>query len=127
MSHTTALQRLRDAGLRAFLAGDLAGGLVRMLTRPRNQRQDQPRGHADTALVNALAEEGCPVCRTNSEHDDRYFFSCTKTMGRSKSSRSWSNLWGSALPMARRCSPVWTRLRPSWRSFTRRLHVISFC
>jgi hypothetical protein len=54
--------------------GDLAGKLGRALTSTRKQGRDQSRGHTDTALVNALAEEGCPVCRTNADHDDRYFF-----------------------------------------------------
>jgi hypothetical protein len=74
MLHTTDLQRLRETGVHSFSAGDLAGRLARVLTSPSKQRRDQSRGHAETALVNALANEGCPVCRTNADHDDRYFF-----------------------------------------------------
>jgi hypothetical protein len=70
----TALQRLRDAGVCFFSAGDFAGKLARALASTRKQRPGQSRGYAETALVNALGDEGCPVCRTSADHDDRYFF-----------------------------------------------------
>jgi hypothetical protein len=70
MSYTTALQRLRHAGAHSF-AAKLAGAL----TSTRKQGRDETRGYAETALLSALAEDGCPVCRTSAGHDDRYFFS----------------------------------------------------
>jgi hypothetical protein len=88
MSSTTALQRLRDAGVRPFSARDLVSRLTRALTSTRKRRQDETRGHAETALLSALAEEGCPVCRTNAGHDDRTSSgSCTRIIRRSRLSR----------------------------------------